>query len=235
MTTSTTTLMPLDPAVSPEHVNRVLPIRANLLPEEITAGRNARRTRVVLAGMVIIVAVLIGGWYWHADKQRDLVAEDLASVTGQVDTIRKETRSQQYKTVTDKIETRDLIVADLKKALAKDLPWQTLLDSLRSTAASKKVTLNTIVGAIDEDSTTPTTATSSDTVGTMTLTGTAKDKPTIAGFVDAIAKVPGMTDVYLTAANQKDPTVWTFTLTTSIKTSYLCGRYSAKTCTSGGK
>jgi Tfp pilus assembly protein PilN len=233
MSTSTTTLLPLDPAISPEHVNRVLPIRANLLPAEITAARNARRTRVVLAGMVVLVVVLVGGWYWHADKQRDLVNTDLASVTKQVDTIRKETRSDEYKTVTTKIETRDQIVADLKQALAKDMPWQTLLDSLRSTATSKKVTLGSIVGALDEDPNG--TSAASDTVGTMTLTGEARDKPTIAGFVDAVAKVPGMTDVYLTAANQKDATTWTFTLTTSIKTSYLCGRYSTKTCTSGGK
>jgi len=232
MSTSTTTLMPLDPAVSPEHVNRILPIRVNLLPTEIMASRNARRTRVVLAGMVVVVAVLLGGWYWHADKQRDLVNEDLASVTGQVDTIRKETRSAQYKKVTDMIETRDQIIADLKTALAQDLPWQTLLDSLRSTAAAKKVTLTTIVGSLP-DSNAGSAATSSGTSGTLTISGEAKDKPTIAGFVDAIAKVNGVTDVYLTSASQKEPAVWSFTLTASIKTSFLCGRYSAKTC--GGK
>ncbi|WP_433375240.1 PilN domain-containing protein [Actinoplanes sp. CA-142083] len=230
MSNSTTALMPLDPAVSPEHVNRVLPIRANLLPPEIMAGRNARRTRVVLAGAVAVVAVLLGGWYWHADKQRDLVNDDLASVTGQVDVIRKETRSQKYTKVTDAIETRDQIAADLKSALAKDLPWQTLLDSLRSTAAAKGVTLSTLSGALDADNS---GATSTDTVGTLTITGDAKDKPTIAGFVDAVAKVNGMTDVYLTSATQKDGTSWTYTLTASIKTTFLCGRYSAKTC--GGK
>ncbi|MFI5890886.1 hypothetical protein ACIA5D_12300 [Actinoplanes sp. NPDC051513] len=229
MSTSTTALLPLDPAISPEHVNRVLPIRANLLPEEITAGRNARRTRVVLVAAVVVVALLIGGWYWHADKERDLVASDLASVTRQVDTMRKETKADAYTKVTDTIETRDKIVADLKIALAADLPWQTLLDALRNTATKKEVTLTTVVGAVTTDDSTGTAATS-ETTGTLTISGDAADKPTIAGFVDAIAKVTGVTDVYLTAANQKDPTTWTYTLTASIKTSYLCGRYSAKTC-----
>ncbi|MFC7279388.1 PilN domain-containing protein [Paractinoplanes rhizophilus] len=229
---STTALMPLDPASSPEHINRILPIRANLLPMEIMAGRNARRTRIVLAAAVAVVAVLVGGWYWQADKQRDLVADDLASVTGQVDTIRKETRAQQYKTVTDAIETRDQITADLKIVLAHDLPWQTLLDSLRTTATARKVTLTAIAGSLN-DETAGSAAASSGTSGTLTISGKAKDKPTIAGFVDAVAKVDGLTDVYLTSAAETEPATWTYTLTASIETSFLCGRYSPKPC--GGK
>ena len=230
MSTSTTALLPLDPAISPEQVNRILPIRTNLLPDEITAHRNARRTRVVLAGAVAVVVVLTGGWYFQADKQRDLVNEDLVSVTGQVDSIRRETKATELTKVTDTIAERDAIAADLKRALAKDLPWQTLLDSLRTTATAKKASLTTIVAALTTDTDTTTT---SDTVGTLTLSGTAQDKPTIAGFVDAVAKVTGVTDVYLTSASQQTGK-WSFTLTASIKTSRLCGRYSAKTCSSGG-
>jgi hypothetical protein len=232
MSLSTTALLPLDPALSPEHLNRILPIRTNLLPEEITAGRNARRTRVVLAGAMVLVALLTGSWYWQADKQRDLAEQDLVSVTGQVDTMRKQTKAKALTKVTDTIEQRDAIAADLKTAQHNDLPWQTLLDSLRATAADKSATLQTLVATIADDTGGP--KTTADTVGTLTLAGTAKDKPTIAGFVDAVAKVDGVTDVYLTAASQ-GPTNWSFTLTASIETSYLCGRYSDKACTEGGK
>jgi Tfp pilus assembly protein PilN len=231
MSTRTTALLPLDPALSPEHINRILSIRTNLLPEEITAGRNARRTRVVLAAAAAVVVLLTGGWYFQADKQRDLANEDLASVTGQVDAIRRETKTKELTKVTDTIEQRDTIAADLKSALQKDLPWQTLLDSLRTTATTKNATLTTIVAALVTD--TGTATTSSDTVGTLTLSGTAQDKPTIAGFVDAVAKVNGVTDVYLNSASQQN-SKWSFTLTASIKTSFLCGRYSAKACPSGG-
>ena len=232
MSTSTTALLPLDPALSPEHINRILPIRTNLLPEEITAHRNAHRTRVVLAGAVILVALLTGGWYLQADKQRDLVNQDLASVTGQVDALRRDTKAKELTKVTDTIAERDAIAADLKSTMKKDLPWQTLLDSLRTTATTKKATLTTIVAALTAD--TGGTTTTSNTVGTLTLSGTAEDKPTIAGFVDAVAKVTGVTDVYLNSASEQ-ATGWSFTLTASIKAGFLCGRYSAKACPSGGK
>ncbi|MFF5291297.1 hypothetical protein [Paractinoplanes globisporus] len=234
MSTSTTALMPLDPALSPEHLNRILPIRANLLPPEITAGRNARRTRILLAGVAALVVVVMGGWYWHADQQRDLAVSDLASVTGQADTIRKELKKKDEELkVTSTLQERDEIAGDLKTALTRDLPWQTLLDSLRTTATAKSVTLTTITGALAmEASGTAATSTTSAISGSLSLTGTAKDKPTIAGFVDAVGKVTGVTDAYLTAATQQDAN-WTFTLTADIKTSYLCGRFSAKTCPGG--
>jgi len=231
MSLSTAALLPLDPALSPEHINRILPIRTNLLPEEITAGRNARRTRFVLAGAVVLVAGLTSGWYIQADKQRDQVNVRLAAVTDKVDKLRRDTRAPELTKVTDTITKRDAIAADLTGALRKDLPWQTLLDSLRATAAAKKATLGTIVASLDADNGGTTAA--SDIVGTLSLSGTAKDKPTIAGFVDALAKVDGVTDVYLNSASQQT-TGWSFTLNASIKTSYLCGRYSAKVCPSGG-
>ncbi|MCU7725269.1 hypothetical protein ODJ79_16190 [Actinoplanes sp. KI2] len=221
---STAALLPLDPALSPEQINRILPIRTNLLPAEVTAGRNARRTRVVLAGVLVLVALLTGGWYVQADKQRDQVDVELAEVTDQVDRVRAQTEKPEFNKVTSTITQRDAITTDLKSALKKDLPWPTLLDSLRTRAADKGVTLDSLNGALDDDSTLGVTKTS-DTVGTLMLAGTAKDKPTIAGFVDAVAKVNGVTDVYLTAANEQEKN-WAFTLSASIKSSLL---------TNGGK
>jgi type IV pilus assembly protein PilN len=226
MSTSTTALMPLDAAVSPEQALRILPIRARLLPDEILSGRNARRTRFLLIGAVVLVVFGMGGWYLLADKERDLAASDLASVTGQVDDARR--AAHAYDEVTQVINERDQIVADLKVATAKDLPWYTLFDAMRSAASKKGGTLVDVAATLDED-TTGSTATS-DTVGTMQISGTAKDKATVANVVDALAGIDGVEDVYLTATTAQDDSTWTFTLTAAVGKDYVCGRFSTTTC-----
>jgi len=232
MSNGTTALMPLDPALSPRQVTRVLPIRANLLPAEITAGRTARRTRVVLIGAIGLVILVMGGWFLFADKQRDLVGADLASTTQQVDTVRAETHKDAYAKVTDTKKARVTIDNELKTALTDDMPWATLLDSVRSTAAAKGVTVTTIVANLNSEKSG--TSVAADTVGTMSISGTAKDKKTIAGYVDALAGVHAVSDAYLTVANQSDPKTWTFTLTAAITDDALCGRFTVR-CKTGGK
>ncbi|GIF19131.1 hypothetical protein BJ973_006177 [Actinoplanes tereljensis] len=225
MSTSTTALMPVDPAVSPEQALRIVPIRARLLPDEVTSGRNARRTRLFLIGAIVLVVLVMGGWYLLADKERDLAANDLASVTEQVDTARKDTHD--YDEVTKVITEQDEIVADLKIALAQDLPWYTLLDAMRSAATKKGGTISNLVGNLDTDTTTSTTTTG--TIGELQIGGSAKDKATIANVIEALAGVDGVEDVYLTAATKQDDT-WTFTATAAISSDYVCGRFSTTTC-----
>jgi Tfp pilus assembly protein PilN len=230
MSIPTTALMPLDPAVSPQRVTRVLPIRADLLPDEITAGRNARRTRILLACAVLLVLAILGAWYFYADKQRTQAADDLAAVTGQVDLTRGQTHEKQYTKVTDTITESELIETQLKSAMAQDLPWATLTDSIRATAGRKAVTLTSVIGALEKDPAATTGATGR--IGTLSIAGSAKDKRTVAGFVDALSDVDGLDNAYLTAAN-KDGTRTTFTLTADITDVALCGRFT-KTCPSGG-
>jgi hypothetical protein len=234
MSNGTTALMPLDPALSPRQVTRVLPIRANLLPGEITAGRTARRTRGVLIGAVGLVILVMGGWFLFADKQRDLVGQDLASTTQQVDTVRAETRKDAYAKVTDTKKDRVAIDGELKSALKNDLPWATLLDSVRSTATRKSVGITTIIANLDDPKVAAGAKAAGSDVGTLSISGTAKDKKTIAGYVDALAGVHAVSDAYLTAANQVKPGSWTFTLTADITDEALCGRFTTP-CKTGGK
>lgn len=229
MSTSTA-LMPLDPAVSPEQAMRVLPIRANLLPPEITSGRNARRTRVLLIGAVVLVAVVMGAWYLLADRQRDLAADDLASVTDQVDRTRQSIKNnKEYAAVTKVIKERDEIDADLKTVTAKDLPWYTLVDGLRAAAAKKGGTITDVTAILAEDTAAAAGTATAGTVGTLQIEGTAKDKAAVADVLDALSGVDGVTNVYLTATSQSVKS-WGFTLSAAVKSDYVCGRFSAKTC-----
>jgi cytoskeletal protein RodZ len=238
MTTSTTALMPLDPAVSPEQVNRILPIRANLLPDEITAGRNARRIRFVLIAAVVLVVVVMGGWYLFAAKERNLALDDANSTDQQVSTVRNQTKKKEYADVSNAIDTTKELNSDLNGTLAQDLPWNTLLDQVRHTATGKEVAITAIQATLtDTDTQTQTASAAVTTVGTLQITGTAADKKTIADFVDALptmksGKVYPVTNAYLTAASAQGDN-WTFTLTAEITKDALCGRFTTA-CATGG-
>jgi hypothetical protein len=231
MSVSTTTLMPLDPAISPEHVNRVLPIRANLLPDEITSGRSARRARLLVAIAIVLVIAVLGAWYLFANLQRNEAADDLAAVTAQVDRTRKETKKEEYTKVTDVINESGTITKQLYGALATDLPWATLTDAIRTTGTRKRITVTSIIGSLAKDQKAGTGPTAA--IGLLTVAGSAPDKKTIAGYVDALGDVDGIANVYLTAANQ-DGGSMTFTLTADITGKSLCGRFTTG-CKSGGK
>jgi len=88
----------------------------------------------------------------------------------------------------------------LKTVMADDLPWAALLKTLNATATSAGVLLTSVAGtltavAADGSAIAATTTNSSrvppgvTTIGTLTLTGTAPDKPSVAAFVVKLGKV----------------------------------------------
>jgi Tfp pilus assembly protein PilO len=226
-TTSTTALMPIDPALTTQQVSRIPAIRANLLPSEITSGRNARRTRFVLVGAVILVALLLGLWYVYAVQQKSAADKDLAAATEQVQATQK--RKNSYNELTSMITQQEGIAAKLADLLAADLPWAATLDKVRSTGTAANVTIAEMTGSLN--STDDVTA-NSKVVGTIALTGSAADKKTIANFVDDLATLDGIANPYLTVANEEEDTV-NFTLTAEITTDARCGRYPTP-CKTGG-
>jgi Tfp pilus assembly protein PilO len=227
-TTSTTALMPIDPALTTQQVSRIPAIRANLLPSEITSGRNARRTRFVLVGAVILVALLLGLWYVYAVQQKSAADKDLAAATEQVQATQK--RKNSYNELTSMITQQEAIAAKLASLLAADLPWAATLDKVRSTGTAANVTIAEMTGSLN--STSDATTANSKVVGTIALSGSAADKKTIANFVDDLATLDGIANPYLTVANEEEDTV-NFTLTAEITTDARCGRYTTP-CKTGG-
>lgn len=223
-----TALMPLDPAVSPQQALRILPIRANLLPQEITAGRSARRTRTILIFAVVLTLGVLGGWYMFADKQRDLAGDDLASITKEVDGIRAETKEEKYTKVTATIAEKNDITENLEQAMGNDLPWNRVVGSLRETGVAK-VTITQISGTLNEEATNATATApaggATKSVATLSITGSAPDKATIAEYLDAAAEVDGVTNVYLASAGAKGAE-WTFVVNAEITSERLCGRFT---------
>jgi hypothetical protein len=234
-----TALMPLDPTVSPIQSLRVLPIRADLLPEEITASRSARRARTLLAGALVLTVAALAGWYVYAVKDREAARQDLAAVTKQVDDTRDSTKDDRYVRVTKAIDEAKTIKSQLTTAMADDLPWYTLVSELRGTGVST-VRITNVSAQLDTKAAGTTTgpAPATKTVGTVTVTGTARDKKTIATYLEALSDAHLVTNVYLTSGSGTGEgdgdKAWTFSLTAEIPQSAPCGRFTTA-CKTGGK
>jgi len=233
MTPTPTALMPIDPAVSPAQASRILPIRANLLPDEIRAGRNARRTKVVLIGAVLAVIALLAGWYLYAVEQVSAADKNLATATKQVRKAQDD--KKKYSGAQVIIDDRDAVTADLKSLLADDLPWATTMDRLRADAKATGVFIDVISGTVIKDAGAGKAgAAATRPVATLAITGTGPDKKHLAAFLDKLAAHPGVTDPYLNTAAQADSTGLTYALTAKITSAALCGRFTTACGEIGG-
>jgi len=235
-----TSLMPLDPAMSPQQVARLLPIRANLLPAEITSRRNARRMRAFVILAVVLALVGLGGWSADAYHDHSLAEDDLAAVNAQIAKVNSTMNDPQHADVTKTINDNKAMSEQLKTLMANDLRWSTLLDNLRSTGTAADVTLGQITVSLSDKSTASGTAvTNSPVVATLSLQGSAKDKSTIAGFIKKLGSMTGIGNPYLTAASQTADTAgaassYAFTISADVTSAALCGRFTTP-CKSGGK
>ena len=236
---ATTTLMPLDPALSPQRVSRLLTISASLLPEEIVAGRRARSARAVVLVALLVVVALLGGWYAYASHQVRLASDELAGTTTEARTMQKS--QTRYAEVVGVQNNTTMISKQLSALLGNDLPWATLLKNLRDTGNESGVSVLSVTGTLktgapgaqtNANETLPSRS-KARTIGTLTITGTAPDKPSIAGYVDALGHLPILANPYLTNAAQSTNDV-TFSVNVDITDKALCGRFTAKCTTSGG-
>jgi hypothetical protein len=238
---ATTTLMPLDPALSPRRVSRVLTISADLLPDEIVAGRRARRSRGWVVVALVVVLALLAGWYVWAGRQVIDADDDLSRVTRQATDLQK--RQTKYREVVDVQNQATTITKELKALLASDLQWANLLDTLRSTGSKSGVSVLGVNAALDQATgnsnateSLPST-TKNAKVGMVTITGGAPDKPSIAKYVDALSHLTSVANPYLTTATKSDTPgdqAWQFSVTVDITSATLCGRFTTKCANSGG-
>ncbi|GIE88086.1 hypothetical protein [Actinoplanes regularis] len=226
---STTALMPLDPSVSPQQAARILPIRANLLPTDISDGRRARRTRAVVLVAVVVVLALLGSWYWQVVSLQQEAETDLELVTQQV--VRAQRDQSKYKDLNTTKNTNKVLSGQLRTLMADDLAWQTLLDLVRTTGADAEARATKIDGSLSEDG----TAGGGDVIGHLSVTGTAKDKKAVAAYMKALAGLTkkGIADPFVTNVSDADGGGVDFSLTASITKTALCGRFSKTTCKSG--
>ncbi|MDT4993099.1 MAG: hypothetical protein QOH97_2991 [Actinoplanes sp.] len=223
-----TTLMPLDPATSPRQAWRILTISAHLLPQEIVAARRAKRTRAWVLAVLVLVLILLAGWFLYAANAKSDAADELTTYATEAAALRR----SQNKDFSDVVETQtksDALDKELKIVMANDLPWATLLETLNAAAASAGVEITGVTGALTAAGTAGAPALPSSsraaTIGTLTLTGLAPDKPSVAQFVDKLGGLTTVANPYLTSAAQDD-TGLQYSLLLDITGAAQCGRFS---------
>ncbi|MEU7907043.1 PilN domain-containing protein [Actinoplanes sp. NPDC049118] len=231
-----TTLLPIDPAVSPQRVNRILTISASLLPEEVTSARRARRAGILVAVVVALVAGLCAAWFAVAYQQTQAAERDLEAAS--VEVTNQQRQQAEYSDtvrVQERIKTLD---SQLKAAMANDLDWDALLDTVRNTGKRSGITvegvngkLNATDGSDAKDSSTLPGSSNGTSVGSIVVTGTGKDKRAVAAYADALAKETTVTNPYVTVVatqEEGDKKVVSFSLTADITEAALCGRFTEK-------
>ena len=229
-----TTLMPLDPATSPQRAARVLPISAHLLPDEVIAARRARKVRSLVLVVLGVVAVLLGSWYAFVSLQANDAQAELDGVALEQTVLQRQ--QNEYRQVTDVRAETAAINGTLATLLGEDLRWSTLLGTLRSTGADSAIEITAVSGALSSSSAgggaAPAdrlpTGSAARIVGTLTVTGEAPDKNSVARYVDALGAVELLANPYLTSAAQVERKVQ-FSLSVDITAAALGGRFSSTT------
>lgn len=226
-----TTLMPLDPATSPQRASRVLNISARLLPEEIVAGRRARKVRGQVIVMLVVFLALLGGWYGYAGYQKQVAQSELQQVTD--DARHLQQQQTGYADVVDVQKQTTTIGKQLSTLLANDLPWATLFSTVRQTGTNAGVTVEGVNGQLatgtagaDSGPALPNNA-SAKVIGRLTVTGTAPNKTALARYVDALDTLTVVANPYLNNAAEADGKVQ-FSLQVDMTTDALGGRFTKK-------
>jgi Tfp pilus assembly protein PilN len=223
-----TTLVSPDPAAPTPYAPRTLAIAVNLLPPEIVESRHGRRVRRIVVSALAAFTALLAGWYSLASYQTSVARDDLSSAQRNVERL-----SRLQKPFAELISAQNesrMINAQLSSLLAGDLQWAHLLSALRA-AAPTGVQVATVTGGLASpdggsgsgSSRLPNTS-GQKVVGALAVTGSAPSKATVAEYLDALAKVPGLANPLLDRVTESKTTV-EFSLRLDITSPVLGGRY----------
>lgn len=220
-----------EPAYTGEGL-RFVPIHANLLPEEVVAARRARTTRKRMGIGLGALAALLVVWFGFAKFQTAGARGDLEKAQAQSVTLQNTVRS--YAPLVTAQSQSAAIQKSLQRLMAGDIQWVDLLATLQRTARGG-ITVTTVSGTVDDltDPTAPAAVngysvlnqSGEKQVGTLTVTGSAPDKNSVAAYIDALASVKGLTAPFpANVAGQRGQV--TFTATILITADALGGRFA---------
>jgi Tfp pilus assembly protein PilN len=170
------------------------------------------------------LVVLLGGLTFlqrqnvsHAKSQRAAVADQATKLKSQLATLAPVLgRQNQISTLKGDINTilaTDLAWQKMINRITKNLPAGISLTTFTGTAAppvaapavSAPAASTETSGSTTETTAPPTTVAPAPVVsGTVTILGKATDFPTLAAWIDAMSKVPEISDIYVTTAQRAE-------------------------------
>lgn len=235
----TTTILPEVPASAPAPPvapTRFVAIRANLLPDEITDARRARRmARMVGVGLVTLIVLLAAGYgvaMWQTTGAKDSLA---AAQRRSAALLNDERKFGPLLTAQSQAAS---IKPELTKLMAGDLQWKDLLATLRKSATGGvRITSVTGTATLGAAATTTDPAaggygilnqSGKQQVGALTISGTAPDKNAVATFIDTLTKATGLAAAFPASVTVQGGKL-TFSANVIITSDALGGRYSGST------
>jgi Tfp pilus assembly protein PilN len=205
---------------------RFVAVRANLMPAEVVSKRQTEAVRKQVLLGLLVVAVLLVGWYGLSWWQTSAANSDLHAAQRQGGTLQKQQRT--YAPLVDAQSQTQQIQTRLHRLMTGDLSWRDLLATLR-TQAPAGLSLTSVTGTITTGvaaSAPQPGSTTGDAVGQLTLGGTARGKNDVAAYSDRLAKVNGLAAPLITNVTVNSGRT-TFTMTVALTPAILGGRYSA--------
>jgi Tfp pilus assembly protein PilN len=234
--TATMVPPPTAPSKPPGGEARFVSVRANLLPDEIISTRQTEVVRKqVLLGLILAV-VLIVGWFglswWQTRSANGNL--DAAQHRG----VALQSEQDQFAPLVRAQGEIVQIQTQLQQLMVGDLSWKTMLTTLRAkapegvalTAVDGNITAAGGAGAAAPDASIL-NSTGKQTVGELKISGTARDKRSVAAYADQLATVRGLAAPLIESVDAAQQTVQ-FTVSVLITTDALGGRYAAPSSTS---
>ena len=223
----TTTLAKSDPATDRPLSHRIPSLAANLLPVEVMEARRSRRVRRTVLVLLAVFAVLLAAWYGFTRVQTELARTDLADAKANTERLTRQQDAfdelQQVQRDTATIERQ------LAQLMANDMSYPTLVRALRQAAPGGLILTGITVTLDASRAGGGIAARSAGTpVAFVAIAGVGTSKPQVATFVDALGKVAGIADPYITSVAASENGL-DFNVQVKVTEALLGGRFTPST------
>jgi Tfp pilus assembly protein PilN len=210
--------------------------KVNLLPPEIADRHKLRKLQAGLGGVALAAVAVVGLLYMQAGSGKTDAQARLDAARGLEPGLQSQT--QKLANVPAEKAQIEAAGASLKAAMSSEVLWSDVMDNFRrylpdgvrmTSLATTAVTPTAAVAGTSKPNAIAATK-PSNVIATVQIAGRAVDLNAVAAELDELAKVPGLTNVYLTTTTKSVATgtqasVADFTATADITNVVLSHRY----------